>query len=94
MTCPIGPEIATMQVSFTTLEGVEVDADERYFLVQPEDRTVRVDGHTALEQRVMQSHRWWTPEELAACRERFYPESLIDLWLAQDERREREIYPL
>lgn len=82
MTCPIGPEVAVQHVSFTTLEGVDVDAEERYFVVRPEDCTVRVDGHTALEQRVMQSHRWWTAEELLRLDERWYPENLIDLWQA------------
>lgn len=82
MTCPISAEVARMQVSFTTLEGVEVDAEERYFVVRADDCTVRVDGHTELEQRVMQSHRWWTPEELAGLEERFYPESLVELWQA------------
>jgi 8-oxo-dGTP pyrophosphatase MutT (NUDIX family) len=36
MTCPIGPEVATKHVTFTTLEKVEVDAEERYFLVPAE----------------------------------------------------------
>ncbi|MET0240930.1 MAG: NUDIX domain-containing protein [Sphingobium sp.] len=83
MTCPIGPQIAEMRVTFITLEGVEVDAVERYFVVRPDDCAVRVDNHTPLEQRVMQSHRWWTAEELAACEEQFFPENLIGLWQAQ-----------
>ncbi|CAN5323987.1 hypothetical protein BH10PSE13_BH10PSE13_11540 [soil metagenome] len=83
MTCAIGPQVATMHVSFLTLEGVEVDAEERYFVVRADDCAVRIDGHTPLEQQVMQSHRWWTAEELAICEERFYPENLIALWQAQ-----------
>jgi len=82
MTCPIGPHVATMHVRFVTLEGVEVDAEERYFLVRADDCAVRIDGHTALEQRVMQSHRWWTAEELAACEEAYYPADLIEVWRA------------
>lgn len=80
MTCPIGPMVAVQHVSFTTLEGVEVDAEEQYFVVRPEDCTVRVDGHTPLEQRVMQSHRWFTRTELKALEERWYPENLVALW--------------
>jgi hypothetical protein len=41
---------------------------------------VRTDGHTALEQKVMQSHRWLTAEELAALEEKYFPEDLIELW--------------
>ncbi|HEX7856534.1 MAG TPA: NUDIX domain-containing protein [Sphingobium sp.] len=83
MTCPIGSMVAVQQVSFTTLEGVDVDADEQYYVVRPQDCTVRIDGHTALEQRVMQSHRWWTPQELAMLDEPWYPENLIALWQAE-----------
>ncbi|HEX7821794.1 MAG TPA: NUDIX domain-containing protein [Sphingobium sp.] len=83
MTCPIGPQVAALEMVFTTLEGVEVDGEERYFVARPEDCAVRIDGHTALEQRVMQSHRWFTPEELAALEERYYPATLIDLWQAE-----------
>ncbi|MET0365255.1 MAG: NUDIX domain-containing protein [Sphingobium sp.] len=83
MTCPIGPVVTVQHVSFTTIEGVDVDAEERYFVVRPTDCTVRVDGHTALEQRVMQSHRWWTPEELALLEESWFPENLIALWQEQ-----------
>lgn len=83
MTCPIGPQVATQHIRFTTLEGVEVDAEERYFLVRPEDCIVRIDGHTELEQRVMQSHRWFTPDELEALPERWYPENLVALWQAE-----------
>ncbi|MCE7798586.1 NUDIX domain-containing protein [Sphingobium sufflavum] len=83
MICPIGPQVAEMAMVFTTLEGVEVDGEERYFLVRPADCAVRIDGHTELEQRVMQSHRWFTPDELAALDETFYPANLIALWQDQ-----------
>ncbi len=82
MTCPIGPQVAAMEMVFTTLEGVEVDGEERYFVTRPDDCAVRIEGHTELEQRVMQSHRWFTPGELAALDERYYPDPLIGLWQA------------
>jgi len=75
-----GPSILTKHVQFTTLLGIEVDAEERYFAVRVDRAEVNTAGHTELEQRVMQSHRWWTPEELAALDEPFFPEDLIDLW--------------
>ncbi|HEX7873398.1 MAG TPA: NUDIX domain-containing protein [Sphingobium sp.] len=83
MTCALGPMVTVQHVSFTTIEGVDVDAEERYFVVRPEDCTVRVDGHTALEQRVMQSHRWFTAEELVLLDEPWFPENLIALWQAE-----------
>ncbi|MFT3968032.1 MAG: NUDIX domain-containing protein [Sphingobium sp.] len=84
MTCPIGPHIGTQHVTFTTLEGVEVDAEDRYFLVRADDCAVRVDGHTELERRVMQSHKWFTRAELAALGEPYFPEDLADLWHGEE----------
>src|ERR1700741_2302536 len=49
-----GPELFRREVDFLTIEGVEVTADERYFLVRTEAREIDPAGHTELEQRVMQ----------------------------------------
>lgn len=74
-----GPEIFRREVEFLTLEGVEVSADERYFLVRTEAREVDPAGHTELERRVMRQWRWFTASDLAAHRERVYPEDLADM---------------
>lgn len=81
-----GPEIARRYVEFTTIEGVPVSADERYFLVRAPSDAVDTGGHTALEQRVMTRWRWFTPQELAAHDEPYFPEDLADI-LAQAEAR-------
>ncbi len=54
------PEIAQRMVTFTTTEGVEVCADERYFLVRVGATALSRDNWTALERATMQDHRWWT----------------------------------
>ncbi len=77
-----GPCLHVKHVVFTTLEGIEVDAEERYFAVRAAHDKVSLAGHTALERRVMQTHRWWTPEALATLDEPYFPEDLIDLWQA------------
>jgi 8-oxo-dGTP pyrophosphatase MutT (NUDIX family) len=82
MTAPISGCIETRHIRFITLEGVEVDAEERYFIVRAPHATVASDGHTELERRVMQSHRWWTPAELETCPEQWFPEDLLSLWAA------------
>jgi 8-oxo-dGTP diphosphatase len=74
-----GPEVARREVEFLTLEGVEVAADERYFRVDVDRCDVVTNGHTALEQRVMQSWRWFTLAELAALDEPVYPEDVAVL---------------
>ncbi|MBX9816130.1 MAG: DNA mismatch repair protein MutT [Proteobacteria bacterium SG_bin5] len=81
-----GPEVARRQVAFTTIEGVAVDADERYFLVRVQEAAIDTARHTALEQRVMTRWRWFTPQELAAHDEPYFPEDLADI-LAQAEAR-------
>ncbi len=63
-----GPCVDIRHVSFTTIEGVDVDAEERYYAGRVPHGEIDTGGHTALEQQVMQSHRWWTPQELAGQR--------------------------
>ena len=79
-----GPQVARRQVEFRTIEGVEVEADERYFRVDVDAHEVNGAGHTVLEQRVMQSWRWFTREELATHDEPYFPTDLIDLLDATD----------
>lgn len=74
-----GPQVARRQVEFRTIEGVEVEADERYFRVDVDAHDVTAAGHTVLEQRVMQSWRWFTRQELAAHDEPYFPTDLIAL---------------
>ena len=71
-----GPQVAQRTVEFLTIEGVEVEADERYFRVEIDAAAVSTAGHTDLERRVMQSWRWFAPAELAALDEPFFPEDL------------------
>lgn len=75
-----GPLVAVRHVQFVTLEGVEVDAEERFYAVSVDRAEIETAGHTELEQRVMLSHRWWTPEELALLDEPWYPVDLLDIW--------------
>ncbi|MEO5495019.1 MAG: NUDIX domain-containing protein [Sphingomonas sp.] len=74
-----GPEIFRREVDFLTIEGVEVTADERYFLVRTDAREIDAQGHTELEQRVMQQWRWVDPADLATLDEKYFPEDLSDM---------------
>jgi 8-oxo-dGTP pyrophosphatase MutT (NUDIX family) len=74
-----GPELFRRQVDFLTIEGVEVTADERYFLVRTEAREIDPAGHTELEQRVMQQWRWIAPAELDTLGEQYFPLDLSDM---------------
>ncbi|MBX9797150.1 NUDIX domain-containing protein [Sphingomonas sp.] len=74
-----GEEVARKLVDFTTIEGVAVSADERYFVVRSATDRIDTGGHTALEQRVMRSWRWFTADDLARHDEIFYPDDLAEL---------------
>lgn len=75
-----GPLVAVRHVSFLSLEGIEVDAEERFYAVRVPHGEIDTSGHTELEKSMMLSHRWWTPEELAAHDEVWYPVDLIEIW--------------
>jgi 8-oxo-dGTP diphosphatase len=75
-----GPVITVRHARFITLEGVDVDAEEHYYSITTSTDQLDISGHTALEQAVMQAHHWFTPAELAALDEPFFPEDLADLW--------------
>ncbi|MGJ3649414.1 NUDIX hydrolase [Sphingomonas sp. GlSt437] len=72
-----GPEVARREVAFTTLEGVPVIGDERYFLIRTPTTDIATHGHTELERRVMQDWRWFTRAELADWPETIYPRDII-----------------
>ena len=74
-----GPEIFQRQVDFLTIEGIEVTADERYFLVRTSGQNIDSAGHTDLERRVMQQWRWVAPTDLATLGEQYFPEDLNDM---------------
>lgn len=85
-----GPIVAARGNDFVTATGEPVTADERYFRVRVDlaahGGAIRTDGHTALERRIMQEHRWFTRAELADWHEPIFPPELLDLL-------EREVLP-
>lgn len=83
ITAEPGPEIARKLAEFTTIEGVPVIADERYFRVRlPADfapEAIHAEGHTELERQVMRSWRWFEPGELDAWDEAIFPQDISSL---------------
>ena len=71
-----GPEVLRREVEFLTIEGIEVSADERYFLVRAPSAGIDTGGHTELERRVMTRWQWFDRAALAALREPYFPEDL------------------
>lgn len=81
-----GPEVARRVVDFTTVERVEVTADERWFRVDTDVDDIDPAGHTELERRVMQRWRWFEREEIATWPEAIYPADLLSMLEQTDER--------
>jgi 8-oxo-dGTP pyrophosphatase MutT (NUDIX family) len=79
-----GDEVHARTVTFTTLEDLPVIADERYFRIHAGACTIDTSGHTALERRVMQEHRWFTRGEIADWPETIFPEDLTDILTATE----------
>jgi 8-oxo-dGTP diphosphatase len=74
-----GTEVLRRVVEFVTLEDVAVVAEERYFLIRTDATDIDTTAHTELERRVMQSHRWFARDELAAWPETIFPEDLVEM---------------
>ncbi len=68
-----GAEVARRLIEFVTLEGVPVEADERYFRVRTDAAEIASHGHTELERRVMRSWRWFDRSEIADWPEKIWP---------------------
>lgn len=76
ITAEPGQQIARTTPEFITVEGEPVQADERYFLIRVAACTITTAHHTALEQKVMTQHRWFTRDELGSWPEALFPENL------------------
>ncbi|WP_338467873.1 NUDIX domain-containing protein [Novosphingobium sp. ZN18A2] len=74
-----GPAIHVRGNDFTTATGEPVTADERYFRVRVPAFTVDTSGHTELERRIMQDHRWFTRAELDNWHEAIFPPELLEI---------------
>lgn len=73
----IGSEVARREFMLQLADGQQVIADERYFLVQAEEKPLSRDGWTDLEVEVMAEHKWWSQAELARTAATVWPENLV-----------------
>ena len=79
ITADPGPQIARMTPEFVTVEGEPVQADERFFLLRVSEARIDTAGHTALEQKLMTQHRWFTLDELESWHEAVFPVNLAEM---------------
>jgi 8-oxo-dGTP pyrophosphatase MutT (NUDIX family) len=75
----IGPELwfGTNEI---TLQGEQVRAHERFFLVRTPTATLDTGNRTETERRIIQQHRWWSADELSLTADEVFPPRL-GYWL-------------
>lgn len=71
----IGPPVWTRRSDFD-FEGERFRQDETFFVARVGAWEVDTTGFTALEERAVLWHRWWTVEELTATGETMHPSTL------------------
>jgi 8-oxo-dGTP pyrophosphatase MutT (NUDIX family) len=62
-----------------TWRGQDYWADDWYYFVRVDEFEVDTSGFTALEARVVDTYRWWTPAELERTDDIVYPVGLAGL---------------
>ena len=73
---PIGPELHRHNVEFIMPDGMPVDAEERFFLVETGKEVFDHGRWTDLEKRILVDARWWSLDELKVTPDRIFPENL------------------
>lgn len=68
----IGPVVWTGE-QVLTVRGEPVRFIETFIVARCDDETVRTDGWTEEERRVMRDARWWTPDEISDSSETIFP---------------------
>jgi 8-oxo-dGTP pyrophosphatase MutT (NUDIX family) len=72
----VGPRLFERHIEFD-FEGNRYDQTEHFFCVRTERFAIDRSEWTAVEQRSMFEHRWWSAAELAATDDTIYPEQLF-----------------
>ena len=76
----VGDPIAQREFVLRLVDGEEVMADERFFVVTVEDhQAVLRDRWTAEEVEVIKDHKWWSALELKSTDEVVWPDDLPEM---------------
>jgi 8-oxo-dGTP pyrophosphatase MutT (NUDIX family) len=77
----LGPVVATRATEFT-FDGQAYRQREWYFAARVAKFAPRIDGWSAIEQRSLLDHRWWTLDELMTTDEALHPSELAAVFQA------------
>ena len=62
-----------------SFDGVHYRQEQDFYLVRVSNWQVDTSGFDEIEAATMDSHRWWSIDELSVAREAYYPEDLLDV---------------
>jgi 8-oxo-dGTP pyrophosphatase MutT (NUDIX family) len=60
-------------------DGVWYRQEQEFFLYRVIEWAVDTTGFNAVERGSIDTHRWWSPQELATTTDRYYPRELLTL---------------
>ena len=80
----IGQEIYQRIFVLRLIDGEEVEADERYFVVRPDTQQLSFGGWTDLEVELIAGHKWWSVSEIADATEIIWPENLAEMLISPE----------
>jgi ADP-ribose pyrophosphatase YjhB (NUDIX family) len=78
----LGPVIFTRTTQFS-FEDVRYEQTDHFFRVRATHTRIDYTGWTDLEHRSLDTHRWWTLNELRQTSEPIHPKNLLDLLAAE-----------
>ncbi|MFK4073689.1 NUDIX hydrolase [Ectopseudomonas khazarica] len=76
----VGDCVARKEFSWLMPDGEQVIAVEHYYVVHVRDEQCSSMGWSDRELEAVCEVRWWSACELAACREKIFPEDLLNLF--------------
>ena len=59
--------------------GETVQSEERFYLVDCDDKTFSYDGWTESENKRMTAGKWWSLEEIRQSEEKFFSEDVVEI---------------
>ena len=80
----IGQEIYQRIFVLRLIDGEEVEADERYFVVRPDTQQLSFGGWTDLKVELIAGHKWWSVSEIADATEIIWPENLAEMLISPE----------
>ena len=74
----IGQWIWFRNKQFTTVEGIRMISEERYYIVRTNNTTVTFEHMTVEEKKLTKEGKWWSVESIKSSSEDFFTDKLYE----------------